>query len=632
MGSLPVQQPAAVTVPSSERCEPGSFPLKIASYPSNSSPKDIDPTEVAATWVSNFNASLAKPSLAILSHLFLEESYWRDQLCLSWDFHTLNGPASIVALLTASRMKSLSVDTSSDFRSPKVTALDDGNGQTVQVFLKVETDVGYGEGLVRLAEEAGVWKVFTLLTFLKELKGHPETVGKQRPVGVKHGERVTHENWADRRLKEEMFKDDDPVVLIKEGAGQSGLTAAARLKMIGIKSLIIDREERIGDNWRSRYHHLVLHDSVWFDHLPYLPFPESWPIFTPKDKLGDWFESYVKLLDLNAWTQTTISKSSWDKDLGKWTVTLDRTVNGKIESRVMFPKHIIQATGASGLPNIPSLLTTGQKIFKGSRICHSSTYPGSQPAHGQSKKAVIIGCCNSAHDIAQDYHANGYAVTMIQRSSTLVLNVDTNVRYMAALYGEEAPRTEDADVLFMSSANQVVKKSSISMTAKQAVDDAETLAGLEKAGFKLDQGPGGSGLWMKYLQRGGGYYLDVGCSQLIIDGKIKIKQGVEIAEVLPDGLKFADGEVLEADEVVFATGYLNMRSQCRAIFGDELADKVKDVWGFDEEGEIRTMWRGSGHRNFWFMGGNLALCRWYSRLLALQIKGIEEGLVKWEDM
>jgi cation diffusion facilitator CzcD-associated flavoprotein CzcO len=108
--------------------------------------------------------------------------------------------------------------------------------------------------------------------------------------------------------------------------------------MLGIKSLIVDREDRIGDNWRTRYHQLVLHDPVWFDHLPYLPFPTHWPVFTPKDKLGDWFESYVSLLELNAWTRATITKSSWDETAGKWTVTLDRVYEGKTETRVLHPK------------------------------------------------------------------------------------------------------------------------------------------------------------------------------------------------------------------------------------------------------------------------------------------------------
>jgi hypothetical protein len=201
-----------------------------------------------------------------------------------------------------------------------------------------------------------------------------------------------------------------------------------------------------------------------------------------------------------------------------------------------------------------------------------------------------------------------------------------------ALYSEDGPPTHDADTIFHSIPNPVAKRMNIDVTRAQNKTDEKLLQGLEKAGFKLDKGPDDAGLWIKYLQRGGGYYLDVGCSQLIVDGKIKIKQGCEISEVLPNGLLFSDGQTIEADEIVFATGYLNMRSQCRQIFGDDVADRVKDVWGFDEEGEIRTMWRKTGHPGFWFMGGNLALCRWYSRCLALQIKGLEEGVYSYKDL
>ena len=171
----------------------------------------------------------------------------------------------------------------------------------------------------------------------------------------------------------------------------------------------------------------------------------------------------------------------------------------------------------------------------------------------------------------------------------------------------------------------------VALTAAQNKHDEATLNGLEKAGFKLDQGPDNAGLFMKYYQWGGGYYIDVRASQLIIDGKIKVKQGQEIEEILPHAVRFADGSELPADEIVFATGYQNMRTQARQIFGDELADRVDGVWGFDEEGEMRTIWRKTGHPGFWFFGGNLALCRYYSRMLALQIKGLEEGIYKYED-
>ena len=183
----------------------------------------------------------------------------------------------------------------------------------------------------------------------------------------------------------------------------------------------------------------------------------------------------------------------------------------------------------------------------------------------------------------------------------------------------------------MSIPNPVAKRMKLDTTREINKRDEVLLQGLTAAGFALDNGPDCAGLMMKYFHRGGGYYIDVGASQLIADGKIKIKQGQEIDRVNAHSITFADGATLEADEIIFATGYQNMRETARKIFGDELADRVKDVWGFDEEGETRTMWRRTGHPGFWFFGGNLALCRYYSRLLALQIKALDVGLMKYDD-
>lgn len=414
------------------------------------------------------------------------------------------------------------------------------------------------------------------------------------------------------------------------GAGQGGLTAAARLKMLGVKTLIIDRNERIGDNWRQRYHQLVLHDPVWYDHMPYIPFPPHWPIFTPKDKLAEFFEAYAKLLELNVWTQTTIKDSKWDEANKQWTVVLERQKEPDIvESRVLHPKHIIQATGHSGEKNFPQI--PGIREFKGDRLCHSSEFKGAN-VDGKSKKVIVVGSCNSGHDICQDFYEKGYDVTMVQRSSTCVISSEAILKIgLAGLYEENGPPVEDADLMFWSIPFPILKGIQRDVTALQNKHDAKLLKGLEKAGFKLDQGPDDSGLFMKYFQRGGGYYIDVGASQLIIDEKIKMKQGQEITEILPHGMKFADGSELEADEIIFATGYSNMRTQARSIFGDELVDKVNDVWGFDQEGELRTIWRKSGHPGFWFFGGNLALCRYWSRMIALQIKALEEGICEYSD-
>lgn len=398
--------------------------------------------------------------------------------------------------------------------------------------------------------------------------------------------------------------------------------------MLNVPTLIIDRNEDVGDNWRKRYHQLVLHDPVWYDHMPYLEFPKFWPIYTPKDKLADWFSSYAKLLELNVWMKSEITSASWDESKKQWTATIQRVhPDGRVETRTLHPKHVVLATGHSGKKHMPSI--PGMDSFQGSLLCHSSEFPGAKEAPDNSKKrAIVVGACNSSHDICQDYYEKGYQVTMVQRSSTCVVSAEASIKInVGTLYSESGPLPEEADLWLWGWPSEVFKAIHTDLCKDQIEFDAELLAGLSKAGFKIDKGVDEAGLFSKYIQRGGGYYIDVGTSQLIIDGKVGVKSGVEITEVTSRGLRFSDGSELEADEIVFATGYENMRSQARGILGDDVADRVGDIWGWDEEGEIRAIWRESGHPGFWFHGGNLALARYYSRVLALQIKARLEGLI-----
>ena len=325
-----------------------------------------------------------------------------------------------------------------------------------------------------------------------------------------------------------------------------------------------------------------------------------------------------------------MKSAKWDGDKRQWTVELERKkADGTVENRTLHPRHVVQATGHSGEMSLPKI--KGMDEFKGDTLCHSSQFRGAK-LDGKGKKAIVVGCCNSGHDIAQDFYEHGYDTTIVQRSSTYVMSSKEGIDVLlGGLYDEGGPETDDADLLFMSYPNAMLKRMHLDATAEISRRDAKLLEGLTAAGFNVDQGPDDTGFFMKYFQRGGGYYIDVGASQLIVDRKIKVKQGQEITEVKPHGLSFADGTELEADEIVFATGYQNMRGTARKIFGDEIADQVKDVWGFDEEGELRTMWRRTGHPGFWFFGGNLALCRYYSRMMGLQIKAMEEGIMKYED-
>ncbi|KAI0509149.1 hypothetical protein F5B22DRAFT_617850 [Xylaria bambusicola] len=556
-----VQVESVQPVPSHMRCVPGSVNIKVAKFPNPTKYiEDLDPSKIASNLVESFNKALNKQDYSAISSLFAEDSHWRDHLALSWAFRTIQTPSRILEFLQSCaetrdgfRLKSLDVDASTAVKSPKIVPVDaTGNVSGVQFFIKTTTVLGAGVGLMRLVEQGGQWKIFTLYTRLNELSGHEEVTNHRRAKGAEHGGKPGRKNWAEKRAAEaNIDAGNEPAVLVI-GAGQAGLTAAARLKALDVDTLVIDQNERVGDNWRKRYHQLVLHDPVWYDHLPYLNFPAQWPIFTPKDKLAQFFESYATILELNVWTRTELVYTEWSEDKQIWTVVVNRKrEDGTSDIRTFHPRHIIQATGHSGKKNQPSM--KGVENFKGDRLCHSSEFPGAtENSHG--KKAIVVGSCNSAHDIAQDFLEKGYDVTIVQRSSTHVVSSKAITEIaLKGIYSEDGPPVDDADILLHGLPTSVLKAIQIKIAEQQAECDKEVLAGLDRAGFKVDRGPDGAGLFFKYFQRGGGYYIDVGASQLIADGKIKVKQGQEIDQVLPRGLRFEDGTELEADEIVFAT-------------------------------------------------------------------------------
>lgn len=658
----------AANLPHDNRIEAGSVNILPASLPASTLPKDVDPRQVAADVVAEVNARLMAGDNGDLSALFADQGAWRDHLGLSWDLRTLQGPAKIAAFLQmdghGASLKSVSLDESAPNRAPAIASLDlDGTIPCVLLYVTFATSVGSGRGVIRMIYDGIAWKIITFYTALWELTGFEEPLGDRRPLGASHGGGRDVRNWAEQRASDEDFSTRDPAVLVigmccrsllfvipqlltasfSLGAGQGGLTSAARLRMLQVPTLVVDREQRVGDNWRGRYRQLVLHDPIWYDHLPYLEFPSFWPVFTPKDKLADFFESYVRLLELNVWTRTEVKSLQYDAAKKRYDVTLERQnvgVDGKagsIETRTCHVRHVIQATGHSGKKNLPAV--PGMESF-GGRLWHSSEFPGATPQPETTEKtatkrrAVVVGACNSGHDIAQDFYENGYDVTIVQRSSTCVVSSKAIVNIgLGGLYSEAVQRRvpcEDADLLQWSRPAALAMAAEVQAAQRSAEHDADMLRKLQAVGFGLDRGIHGTGLIYKYFQRGGGYYIDVGASQLVMEGKIKIQSGQEVAEVLPDGLRLADGTHLPADEVVFATGYQNMRTQTRLLFGDALADRCSDVWGFDDEGEFRTMWRRSGQPGFWFMGGNLAISRHFSRFLALQIKAQEEELSAYE--
>jgi putative flavoprotein involved in K+ transport len=577
------------------------------------------PRAVATAWMERMDRAVASGDPDAVVGLFADDGWLRDRLALTWDLRTFHGLAAIrravADRLSVARLASIELD-----ERVAPTLVEAGRvGRWVQASFSFETGVGRGRGFVRLVERAGSADpvAWTVLLDLRELKGHEEPRGARRPDGVEHGATRSPVNWLDRRTAQREFTDADPAVVVI-GAGQSGLAIAARLGQLGVATLVLERLPRVGDTWRNRYHSLVLHDAIWSNHLPYLSFPETWPRFIAKDKLGDWFDAYASIMELNVWTSTTAESCTYDAATGTWAMVV-RRADGQLRS--VRPRHLVFATGQSGLPKVPAV--AGLEDFGGDAR-HASAYRG--PAGMAGRTVLVVGAGNSSHDICHDLAEAGADVTMLQRSQTYVHSSQNAFDVgQKGVFDQDGPPTEDADhvanslplpVLFALQAEH--------LTPMIRAKDAALLDGLREAGFRVDEE---RSLIELYFRRGGGYYIEVGASTAIVEGRIKVRSGVGLDHFTAGGVVYSDASEQAVDSVIFATGYGNMRDVARALVGDEIADRCIPVWGLDDEGELNSVWRSSGHEGLWFFGGNLALVRHFSLTLALQIKATEEGLM-----
>ena len=579
------------------------------------------PTTQVSDWLTGLDAALQGGNIDAALQMYADDCYWRDLVSFTWNIKTMEGREAIRAMLQATLARTQPSHWQIEGEASET-------GGVTDAWFTFETEASRGRGHLRLMGG----KCWTLLTTMTELKKFPEPRGELRPRGVEHGVFRDRLNWAEKKAKEEAelgYSKQPYCVII--GGGQGGIGLGARLRRLGVPTIIIEKNPRAGDSWRNRYRSLALHDPVWYDHMPYLPFPDDWPVFSPKDKIGDWLEMYTKVMELNYWGSTECKGAQYDEASGEWTVTVER--EGK--TVLLKPMQLVLATGMSAIPNIPKL--PGAEIFKGVQH-HSSRHSGGAEFRG--KKCVVLGSNNSSHDICADLWEHGADVTMLQRTSTHIARSDTLMDLaLGGLYSEAAVKagmtTDKADLTFASVPYKIMAGFQIPVYQQMAERDADFYARLKKAGFMLDFGDDGSGLFMKYLRRGSGYYIDVGASELIADGKVKLRSGVTIESIRERSVLLSDGSELPADLIVYATGYGSMNGWAARIISKEVADKVGKCWGLGSattkdpgpwEGELRNMWKPTQQPALWFHGGNLHQSRHYSQFLSLQIKARQENL------
>lgn len=387
-----------------------------------------------------------------------------------------------------------------------------------------------------------------------------------------------------------------------------------------MSTLIIDRLAEVGDIWKKRYEYLSLHFPHWPDDLPYFTYPKHWPTYTPAQKQGKYMEWYASALELNVWTKSNVVDATQDSD-GKWTVRVNK--EGK-EIRTVHPKQVIMATSLCGVPLTPVI--PGMDKFKGITR-HSSAHDSSREFVG--KKVCVVGTSSSGFDTAYDCSRRGIDVTLLQRSPTYIMSLEHSVPRVLGGYKPDTdgnrPSLEEQDRLFFATPTGPGEELG-RLNAKVLEDlDRPLLDALNAKGLRTWRGQRGTGNATLGQTRNGGFYFDAGACEHIINGKIKVEAGY-IESFTEDKVILNGGREKEFDLVVFATGFSNTIDSVRSTLGDKIASQCGPIWGIDEEGEYKTAFRETGVPNLWIMVGFLPMTRYNSRILALRLKALKEGI------
>ncbi|KAK4130698.1 FAD/NAD(P)-binding domain-containing protein [Trichocladium antarcticum] len=588
--------------------------------------RDGIPDEVAAKLASDaldrLSAALAADDAQQLEGCFVEgQAYWKDQLALTCHLRTFTTPGVIAASLLATR---------------KLRGLDAGLKLEGAHFKAPTPDLPFVDGrfsfktaspaaacsgslLLLPGKNNGTvgWKIWVLSTWMEELDVHPENEALLPSPG---------------RQLDGLGSFETDVFII--GGGNAAITLAARLKAMGVDSVMAERNPSPGDNWALRYDSMRFHVPTSSAEMPFMYFgKEFWgPHRLNREELTRQVQRYVAAFHLNLITAATIQSTVHDASAKRWVVKF-ATPGGQ---RTAVAKHLVQATGYGvQKPYLPPM--ADEPLYTGTSV-HSAHYKNAVALRETgAKSAIVIGSASTAFDILEDCHAAGLATTIAVRSHAFIVPVE-HIFHPHAFGGYDLGAGVPAnDRVFMTLPTWVDSQLAHSLLGQFAAQEPHRYAALAAAGFPFIDSTHPDGVLAHYLLvRAGGHYVDVGGTELIARGEVGVKAGVEPVGYTATGLRFADGSVVEADAVVWCTGFAdrNARSTAAEILGSgagaecEIADRLDATWGVDAEGEIRGMWKRHPRLdNYWSVGGHLQQQRWYSRLVALQIKAELEGIL-----
>jgi putative flavoprotein involved in K+ transport len=564
-------------------------------------------------WLGLFAAATAAADVDALLRLFHPDAFWRDLLAFTWNLRTSEGHEEIRRMLDAC----LARTAPTAWRQMRPARLEDG---IVEGIFEFETQAARCKAVVRLRDG----KVWTLLTSMAELKGFEEVPdGRLDHGGPGHGG-GTH-----RERRSDMSASTEQPYCVIVGAGHCGLGLAAQLRQLGVPALVIDRRERPSDTWRDRHDSLSLHSPSYFDQMPGFSYPEDWPLHPSKERFADWLDAYQSVMQVDVMTGAECIGAEYDDAQGKWRMRVRRSDRAIIELK---PEQLVFAAGLFGAPKIPDV--PGRDRFKGSQQ-HASLYR-SNPHH-RNRRCVVVGTGTTAHDVSEDLLASGADVTMIQRSPTMVMKLETLIEGFARFYGSEPKAqgitTELADLMFAATPLRILVGMHQKLVKHVKEKDADFYRRLEGVGFRCTFGEDESGVFPQILRDPVGYYIDVGVSELVANGSIKLRSGVGVVALREESVVLSDGSELPADAIFYATGY--ERTSFEPILAPEVAKTVGPLWGFGSgtrrdpgpwEGELRNMWKPTPQKGLWFHSAGVGMARFYSRILALQIKARHAGI------
>ncbi|KAK5327269.1 hypothetical protein LTR93_002653 [Exophiala xenobiotica] len=598
--------------------------------PARPLPTDLEPETV----LNSFQDVLPKLDASV----FTTDALWRDVLTLTGSLRTFYGANKIFEVWKTLTEKGRP----KHFRYLQSSAREVrlGEAQWIEGIFSFEVDEAPARVckaiLSLVPTQDGQWQIWILRTVIYRLQNHPSVDKMALASGAVADTKSVQSTEADS-------VDFDCAVV---GGGQAGLSVAGRLQSQGVKYVLLEKNAQVGDSWKTRY-------KSTKSHLPFdRTFPPHYPQYLSKDDLAqgylDWAKKYgivssCAIADAsshligeqNAWLSTTVVSGQWYEDQQRWSLNLLR--NG--ERKNIMATHLVMAVGAGcQIPTMPTY--PGVERFRG-KIVHSADYTSSEGWQG--KHGIVVGTANTggpinkqqpqsctltyfggtAHDVAEDMAAADMAsVTMVQRSPTYVLPAEYYTKVQNMSYNPETP-TELADQMGLTNPLALSRLVSMFILNGMAKAEPERFDDLEKAGFKVIRY---GDIIYQVFDRFGGHYMDVGASAKISKGLIKVKSDALPLQYTGDGIKFTDGTELKADLIVFATGFVgSMKVAIHDLLGSDVAERIDDFWGVNEEGEIRGAFKPSGHPNLWMHGGTCIHARYMSRFIALQVRAALDG-------